>query len=71
MNTTGVVEWFNKDRGFGFIEAKDGKKVFCHFSNIETGEIREKNLVAGQNVVFNIEKSERGTGYEARNVKIV
>lgn len=31
---TGIVKWFNSQRGYGFISGSDGKEVFVHYSGI-------------------------------------
>ncbi|MBD2802388.1 cold shock protein CspG [Xenorhabdus sp. 42] len=56
---TGLVKWFNADKGFGFISPADGSKdVFVHFSAIQSNEYR--TLDEGQKVEFTIEKGAKG-----------
>lgn len=56
----GTVQWFNPDKGFGFISPDDGgEDVFVHFSEIEdSGGYRE--LAEGQRVEFSRTTGERG-----------
>ena len=38
---TGIVKWFNADKGFGFIAPDDGSAdVFAHFTAIATSGYR-------------------------------
>jgi CspA family cold shock protein len=57
----GTVQWFNGEKGFGFITPDDGgDDVFVHFSEIEeTGGYRE--LEEGQRVSFTRTSGARGT----------
>ncbi|ABS49437.1 MULTISPECIES: transcription antiterminator/RNA stability regulator CspE [Yersinia] len=56
---TGLVKWFNADKGFGFITPADGSKdVFVHFSAIQSNDF--KTLDEGQNVEFSIENGAKG-----------
>ncbi|WP_126697278.1 cold shock domain-containing protein, partial [Escherichia coli] len=49
---TGLVKWFNADKGFGFISPVDGSKdVFVHFSAIQNDNYR--TLFEGQKVTGN------------------
>ena len=64
---TGVVKWFNDEKGFGFIQQEGQKDVFVHFSAIN-GNGR-KTLLEGQKVEFNITEGQKGP--QAANVSIV
>ena len=64
---TGTVKWFNRTKGFGFIEREDGDDVFVHYSAIE-GE-GFKKLDQGDKVEFEITEGPKGA--QAANVKLV
>ena len=56
---TGIVKWFNADKGFGFITPDDGSKdVFVHFSAIQGNGF--KTQAEGQNVEFEIQDGQKG-----------
>ncbi len=60
----GRVKWFNKEKGYGFIEREDGDDVFVHYSAIQ--EDGFKSLTEGQEVEFEIVEGSRGP--QAANV---
>ena len=61
---TGVVKWFNNEKGFGFISVEGEGDVFAHFSAI-TGE-GYKSLEEGQSVQFDVVEGAKGP--QAANV---
>ena len=61
---TGVVKWFNNEKGFGFISVEGGDDVFAHFTAIQ-GE-GYKSLEEGQNVEFDVVEGAKGP--QAANV---
>lgn len=55
---TGVVKWFNNEKGFGFISVEGEGDVFVHFSAI-TGD-GYKTLEEGQSVEFEVVDGAKG-----------
>ncbi len=64
-NTTGIVKWFNEEKGFGFITPENGgADVFVHFRAIQGDGF--KTLAEGQQVSFETEQGQKGP--QAANV---
>lgn len=62
----GIVKWFNRLKGFGFIEPDDGgSEVFVDYSAIDSNKYR--NLREGDPVQY--EEVDFGAGPQARNVR--
>ena len=55
---TGVVKWFNSQKGYGFIQPETGPDVFVHYSAI-VGE-GYRNLEEGEQVEFSITEGPKG-----------
>jgi CspA family cold shock protein len=65
---TGIVKWFNDEKGYGFITPDEGgKDLFVHFSNINAQGF--KTLAEGARVEF--EQREGQKGPEATDVQLV
>jgi len=56
--TTGTVKWFNRTKGYGFIQREGGDDVFVHYSSIQGEGFR--NLEEGERVEFTVESSPKG-----------
>jgi CspA family cold shock protein len=67
MATTGIVKWFNAEKGYGFIAREDAGDVFVHYSAIQMDGYR--TLDEGQRVEFDVGPGKKGE--EAQNVHIV
>ncbi len=63
----GTVKWFNSEKGYGFITGEDGKDVFAHFSQIQSGGY--KTLEEGQEVSFEITQGPKGP--QAENIQVI
>ncbi len=55
---TGTVKWFNRTKGFGFIEREEGEDVFVHYSAIDGDGF--KTLDEGDSVEFEVTQGEKG-----------
>lgn len=62
----GKVKWFNKQKGYGFIEQENGEDVFVHFQSVVAEGFR--TLEEGQNVEFDVIQGPRGV--QASNVMV-
>jgi cold shock protein len=65
---TGVVKWFNDEKGFGFITPDDGgQDAFVHFSAIQGDGFR--TLAEGAKVEFEPGQGQKGP--QATNVRVI
>jgi CspA family cold shock protein len=63
---SGIVKWFNEEKGFGFIAREGGEDVFVHFTSINMEGRR--TLLEGQNVTFEVTAGQKGP--QAENVTV-
>ena len=69
MNT-GIVKWFNEQKGFGFIQPDNGPKdIFVHISAVERAGLR--TLKEGQKVQFEVVTDKRTGRSSAGNLTAV
>jgi CspA family cold shock protein len=55
---TGIVKWFNEQKGYGFIQPDNGQKdIFVHISAVERAGLR--TLKEGQKVSFEVVTDKR------------
>jgi cold shock protein len=55
---TGKIKKLVSDRGFGFISDTDGREVFFHQTSVTDAKFTD--LTEGQDVEFEVEKSDKG-----------
>ena len=69
MAQTGVVKFFNGERGYGFVKPDDGgRDVFVHITAVEQAGL--KSLNEGQKISFDVEPDKKGKGPKAVNLVI-
>ncbi|MDX2237001.1 MAG: cold-shock protein [Hyphomonadaceae bacterium] len=65
---TGVVKWFNGQKGFGFIAPDEGgADVFVHISEVERSGLR--GLADNQKVSYEVKMDPRKGKASAANLK--
>ncbi len=64
MRMSGVVKWFNNEKGYGFIEYKENNDIFVHYSMIN--QEGYKSLNEGDRVSFELIETDKGL--QAREV---
>lgn len=67
----GKIEWFNKERGFGFITPdEDAGNIFFHVTNVDTRsrETLENNLKDNQRASYDLQDTPKGPA--AVNVRL-
>jgi CspA family cold shock protein len=58
---TGIVKWFNGEKGYGFIQRDDqAPDVFVHYSGIKSSSGSFRTLEENQRVSFEITQGQKG-----------
>jgi len=69
MAQTGVVKFFNGERGYGFIKPDDGgRDLFVHITPVDQAGL--KGLNEGQRISFDVEPDKKGKGPKAVNLVV-
>jgi cold shock protein len=69
MAETGIVKFFNIDKGFGFIKPDSGgADIFVHISAVQASGLT--GLAENQKVTFETEPDRRGKGPKAVNLQV-
>ena len=65
---TGIVKWFNPEKGFGFIVPDEGgKDLFAHYSEIRADGF--KSLEENQRVSYEVGQGPKGPS--AKNIQLL
>jgi len=67
--TTGVVKWFNGQKGYSFIQPDDGgNDVFVHISAVERAGLHGLN--EGQRISFEVRADPKRGKTSAENLRV-
>ena len=70
MTQTGMVKFFNGEKGYGFIKPDDGgSDIFVHVSALEQAGLQSLN--EGQKVSYEVEPDKKGKGPKALNLRLL
>jgi cold shock protein len=70
MPQTGVVKFFNMDKGYGFIKPEDGgRDIFVHVTAVEQAGLTTLN--EGQRISYEIEMDKKGKGPKAVQLQVL
>ncbi|MPM84286.1 Cold shock-like protein CspLA [bioreactor metagenome] len=56
---TGIIKWFDNEKGYGFISGNNGNDVFVHHSQVKE-KTHDKDLHEGEEVTFDIVEGQKG-----------
>lgn len=56
---TGIIKWFDNEKGYGFISGNNGNDVFVHHSQVKEKN-HDKDLHEGEEVTFDVVEGEKG-----------
>jgi len=66
---TGIVKWFNRQKGFGFIQPDSGgQDVFVHISAVERAGLHD--LTEGQKVTYELVADSRSGKKSADRLQV-
>ena len=69
MPRTGIVKFFNTEKGYGFIKPDDGAPdVFVHVTAVTAAALA--SLEQGQKISFDVEPDKKGKGPKAVNLVV-
>lgn len=61
----GKVKWYNKEKGYGFIQGDDGQEYFMHHTQLP----RDAKLQPGDKMSFDVTETDRGL--QAQNIELL